>query len=101
MMRGSKLVQQEETKLSPLLGRKLKHLSDNDLPGLPRRALSEQVSPSVRQELRRGSQAAPVHGSENGRNEVSSNRGKQLIPPDRVDNTQESYDSGRAKLIRR
>jgi hypothetical protein len=90
MMRGSKLVQQEETKLSPLLGRKLKHLSDNDLPGLPRRALSEQVSPSVRQDLRRGSQAGRVHGSENGRNEVSSNRGKQLIPPDRVDNTQES-----------
>jgi len=38
-----------------------------DLPVLIRRALSEHVSPFVRQELRRGSQA-----------------GKQLIPPDGV-----------------
>jgi hypothetical protein len=43
------------------------------------------------------------HGSENGRNEVSSNGGKQLIPRGgvTVDNTQESYDSGRGKLIRK
>jgi hypothetical protein len=33
---------------------------------------------------RKGAEAAPVHGSENGRNEVPSNGGKQLIPADRV-----------------
>jgi hypothetical protein len=55
-------------------------------PGTVRQtsALSEQASPPVGQAARRGSQAALVHGSENGRNEVSSNGGKQLIPPDGV-----------------
>ena len=32
----------------------------------------------------KGPQATPVHSSENGRNEVSSMGGKQLIPPDGV-----------------
>jgi hypothetical protein len=36
------------------------------------------------QAARKGPQSAPVHGSENGRNEVSSNGGKQLIPADGV-----------------
>jgi len=38
----------------------------------------------VGQAARRGSQPAPGHGPENGWNEVSSNKGKQLIPSDGV-----------------
>jgi hypothetical protein len=44
----------------------------------------EHAPPSAAQAERRGWQPAPVHGSENGLTEVSSNGGKQLIPADGV-----------------
>jgi hypothetical protein len=48
------------------------------------RALACGPTLRLQPEMRKGSQAAPVHGSENGRKEVLSNGGKQLIPADGV-----------------
>ena len=74
------VAQNEEFAGERSMARERLHL---DLP-LPSNEIDDIARGSEAKPQEGGPQAAPVLGSENGRNEVSSNGGKQLIPQDGV-----------------